>query len=148
MGKRADVVLISGGIVFVIEFKVGASNFEGHAIEQVHDYALDLKNFHRGSHEASILPVLIATKAVPQTSGQIKWAEDHVAEPVLSSGSDLPAVIHRAVSLAPKRLPLGSDWAASGYLPTPTIIEAAQALYKNHNVSKYLTFLITILPRF
>jgi hypothetical protein len=54
MGKRADVVLVIGGTINVLEFKVGATTFDPSAIEQAHDYALDLKNFHRGSHSLSI----------------------------------------------------------------------------------------------
>ena len=47
MGKRADCVLLIGACVFILEFKVGASSFDSSAVDQVHDYALDLKNFHR-----------------------------------------------------------------------------------------------------
>lgn len=68
MGKRADVVLLVGGMVFVLEFKVGATRFDRSAIEQVHDYALDLKNFHRGSHGLRVVPILIATAAPPRES--------------------------------------------------------------------------------
>src|SRR5205809_2362645 len=46
MGRRIDVVLLLGPVVFVVEFKVGASDFDRTALEQVWDYALDLKNFH------------------------------------------------------------------------------------------------------
>ena len=42
MGKRADAVIITGGVVFVIEYKVGADDYEKHALDQVLDYALDL----------------------------------------------------------------------------------------------------------
>ena len=63
MGKRADVVIYCEGVVVVVEFKVGASAFDRQAIEQVHDYALDLKNFHRGSHDLPIVPILVATAA-------------------------------------------------------------------------------------
>ncbi len=63
MGKRADAVLIVGNIVFVIEFKVGANEFTSSALDQVEDYALDLKNFHEGSHAVPIVPVLVATNA-------------------------------------------------------------------------------------
>jgi hypothetical protein len=34
----------------VIEYKVDAKNYERHALDQVLDYALDLKNFHEASH--------------------------------------------------------------------------------------------------
>ena len=63
MGRRVDAVLLIGPVVFVLEFKVGESVFERAAVEQVWDYALDLKNFHEASHSVSIVPVLIATGA-------------------------------------------------------------------------------------
>ena len=63
MGKRIDVVVITGSTIFILEFKVGESEFHSYAIDQVWDYALDLKNFHETSHEHFIAPVLIATKA-------------------------------------------------------------------------------------
>ncbi len=66
MGKRADVVIILSGIIFVVEFKTRAEHFTGAAIEQVTDYALDLKNFHAGSHDRVIVPIVIATEAVPK----------------------------------------------------------------------------------
>src|SRR4249920_2212786 len=63
MGRRIDVVLVIGSMVFAIEFKVGERAFDRAALDQVWDYALDLKNFHEASHSVSILPILIATEA-------------------------------------------------------------------------------------
>ena len=63
MGKRIDTLIIIGDVVFVIEFKVGESAFLNYQIEQVWDYALDLKNFHKPSHSALLAPILIATEA-------------------------------------------------------------------------------------
>ena len=39
MGKRADAVLIAANIIFVIEFKAGASHHASIAFDQVEDYA-------------------------------------------------------------------------------------------------------------
>ena len=61
MGKRVDAVLVEGGLIFVIEYKVGAKEYQRHASDQVLDYALDLKNFHAGSHDRTIVPILVAT---------------------------------------------------------------------------------------
>ena len=80
MGKRADAVLVSGNMVYVIEFKVGAGKFDRGAIDQVHDYALDLKNFHLGSHDVPIVPILAATKASSHPTPLV-WASDSDAEP-------------------------------------------------------------------
>ncbi len=136
MGKRADVVLLTGGVVFVIEFKVGSHSFDSYAVEQVHDYALDLKNFHRGSHNLSIIPILIPTVAPLQPEPVMKLAEDQVAEPLCIS----PAGLLQAVEMAVKHcsgLPIDAiAWSRSGYQPTPTIVEAALALYQQHDVKE------------
>ena len=49
LGKRVDVVLLLKGIIFCLEFKVGESRILESDIDQVLDYALDLKNFHKFS---------------------------------------------------------------------------------------------------
>lgn len=49
LGKRVDVILLVGGLIFTIEFKVGSDTFLVNDKEQVWDYALDLKNFHEES---------------------------------------------------------------------------------------------------
>ena len=135
MGKRADVVLLVDGVVFVLEFKVGSNGFDRSAITQVHDYALDLKNFHRGSHALAILPILIATRAPACGELLPSWAEDQVADPVLSNGGALVELINAAARLKAHAVD-AADWERSGYLPTPTIIEAAKALYQNHAVEE------------
>src|SRR5262249_6366709 len=86
MGKRADVVLLWSGIIFVVEYKVGAREFESTALDQVLDYALDLKNFHAGSHHVPIVPILIATEA-QDSNACLWWGEDQVALP-LSTGDE------------------------------------------------------------
>lgn len=134
MGKRADVVLLIGCSIFVVEFKVGADSFDRAALEQVHDYALDLKNFHRGSHHHAILPVLIATKAPCQSVTLIKWANDAVAQPIGVSPPELYPLITSTLCKLKATSIDSATWARSGYLPTPSIIEAAQALYRDHDV--------------
>lgn len=136
MGKRVDVVIVTGGIVFALEFKVGAHSFDRYAVEQVYDYALDLKNFHRGSHAVPIVPILIPTAAPPQSAFEISWAPDQVAEPLCISPEDLPqaiAVAVRQCSVSPIDAKM---WSRSGYQPTPTIVEAALALYRQHDVKE------------
>ena len=136
MGKRADVVLLTGGVVFVIEFKVGSHSFDRYAVEQAHDYALDLKNFHRGSHNLPIVPILIPTAAPLQPVPEIRWAADRVAEPLCISPSGLCQAIDMALKQC-SALPFDAvGWSQSGYQPTPTIVEAALALYRQHDVKE------------
>jgi hypothetical protein len=105
-------------------------------MEQVHDYALDLKNFHLGSHALPIVPVLVATRAIIVPEPLLVWAADSVAEPLLTNEHELRHVIDQVLADRPGT-PIDFDkWLVSGYQPTPTILEAAQALYRNHNVEE------------
>lgn len=134
LGKRIDVVLIIKGIIFVLEFKVGAKEYLRQDIEQVWDYALDLKNFHEESHAAVIVPVLIATEAKDSTTALFfSHYNDMVFEPVLCNADNLPLVLDNVLEKHASSIDL-SDWARSRYMPTPTIIQAASSLYLNHSV--------------
>lgn len=133
MGKRIDCVIISGAVVFAIEFKVGAEKFESHAKCQVMDYALDLKNFHELSQKVAIVPVLICTRAC-QNSLDIEWYEDKLANPVLTSGESLRDIIVNTCQAVQGEEIHAESWIHSRYKPTPSIIEAAQILYQGHSV--------------
>ncbi len=134
MGARADAIVLSGPAVFVIEFKVGAATFDRAAIEQVWDYALDLKNFHRASHNPAIVPILIATGARASTPPALQFAMDGVARPICAVPAQLSAVVECALGQINGRGIDSTAWLAAPYHPTPTIIEAARALYANHSV--------------
>ena len=133
MGKRADVILVARGVVFVLEYKVGAKEYFRYAIDQALDYALDLKNFHAGSHDRTIVPVLVATKAAQAPLNITTWS-DKVASPILANRETLlpcmRSLLHQLGSADCDPL----VWAASAYKPTPTIVQAAQALYQGHDV--------------
>ncbi|MDV5172321.1 DUF2075 domain-containing protein [Photobacterium rosenbergii] len=133
MGRRADAVLIYQGIIFVIEFKVGSSNYHSADLRQTVGYALDLKNFHRGSHSLPIVPILLATKA-EKSAWELNLDKDGVAKPIVDNGQQIADIIMQcAVKLQANQVD-AIEWSNSGYLPTPTIVEAAQALYANHAV--------------
>lgn len=135
MGKRIDCVVISGSVIYAIEFKVGATSFERHAIDQVMDYALDLKNFHEQSHNRIVVPILICTKA-EDVPFQFTLYEDRVASPICTNGNALAEIIDQTSQAAPENKIDAYAWLNSVYKPTPTIIEAAQALYRGHSVEE------------
>lgn len=136
MGKRIDVILLIGPVIFVLEFKIGEKEFTSYAQDQVWDYALDLKNFHESSHEHFIAPVLIATKAksaIPFVSATPQ--NDKLLFPIKCNVELLGKVIADVLQFIE-----GNDidrtlWENGRYCPTPTIIEAAMALYNGHSVS-------------
>jgi hypothetical protein len=126
MGKRIDCVVISGSGIFVIEFKVGEKNFKKSHKNQLLDYALDLKYFHQESHNLSIIPILICTKA-EDCEVTYDFFEDGLATPLFSSGKNLSTLIWLYNEKYPKAAIDADTWINSEYQPTPTIIEAAQA---------------------
>lgn len=135
LGKRIDTVLLLHGIVFVLEFKVGAKEYFRQDLEQVWDYALDLKNFHEASRGLIIVPILIATEAAASSDCKAESQyDDKVFEPILSNAESLPAVIAGFVDKYAQNLDL-CRWVFSRYMPTPTIIQAASSLYLNHSVA-------------
>ena len=134
MGRRIDVVLLLDGVVLLLEFKAFNEQYTKADIAQVWDYALDLKNFHEQSHNRPIVPILVATEAVDATSDFIPF-DDMVFYPILTNREQLSSTIVEALLFCDKDNSEGDAlWAISRYSPTPTIIEAASALYNNHSV--------------
>lgn len=134
LGKRIDIVLLISGIVYALEFKVNSTEYLRQDIEQVWDYALDLKNFHEASHNLTIVPILIATNAKDSSQiQQLSHYDDLVFEPILCNAGKLDNVIQKIKAQHAVNIDL-SDWKNSRYKPTPTIIQAASSLYLNHSV--------------
>jgi len=134
IGSRIDAVVLSKGCIFVLEFKVGEEVFTREAVNQVWDYALDLKNFHRASHQAPIIPILICTEAKQGAVTLSKPFADGVYEPICAQPEGLPFLIKEALSRIDASSIDPEAWVCSPYQPTPTIIEAAQSLYSRHSV--------------
>lgn len=132
MGKRVDNVVILGNKIFVLEFKIGSKQYDKHAIDQVIDYVLDLRNFHEGSHYANLIPVLIAEQA-PIVQNNNVQAVQNLDCAILLNAQNLGEFL---VSFDSNNLMDVAAWEQSSYKPTPTIIEAAQALYQKHNVTE------------
>lgn len=136
MGRRIDAVVISGPVVFAIEFKVGSKEFDRAAVNQVWDYALDLKNFHEGSHKVRVVPILVATEATTSPSVGLEYAADDVARPIRVTPKKIRAAIESSLSGVSASFINDRDWYESTYKPTPTIVEAARALYARHSVEE------------
>ncbi|MCE2563969.1 DUF2075 domain-containing protein [Komagataeibacter sp. FNDCF1] len=136
MGRRVDLVILFKGIIYVIEYKVGASQFDQSSLDQVYGYGLDLKHFHETSHNQRIVPILVATQAKESHEPHVHWDADGLSKPLKVTPSLLPVVIkHIAHCINTSPLP-AEKWVKGRYKPTPTIVEAAQALYQGHDVDE------------
>ncbi len=134
MGKRVDNILIYRDLFFVLEFKVGEKEYKKHAIDQVMDYCLDLKNFHQGSHNEKLIPILVSTNA--PAIENVYDLTDNLCIPLKANRQNLHNVILKALEFSTDRIINPCEWENSSYKPTPTIIEASQALYRGHSVEE------------
>ena len=138
LGKRIDVVLLLRGIIFCLEFKVGQKDALQADVEQVLDYALDLKNFHLLSQDRTIVPILVPTDYKNKSTDFFASVyDDSIYNPLVTGATGLQKLITDILVHAGATTPdetLGAEWIISPYSPTPTIIEAARTLYENHSV--------------
>lgn len=126
LGKRLDAVLLLNGIVFCLEFKVGESRILENDVDQVLDYALDLKNFHKLSQDKLIVPILVATN-YKNSSSEIQPSvyDDRVVNPLVTGQDNLLYLISEVLKQFPEEKPVDLNWVISPYAPTPTIIEGS-----------------------
>ena len=132
MGKRVDVVFLHNNIVYLIEFKCGDDQYRAATIDQVYDYALDLRNFQRESHNKLIANIIVSTRA-PKVAMSIR-EDDRIIEPIRCNSQNINQAIYIVDDMFDEEEFDYINWESSEYLPTPTIVEAAQALYRGHNV--------------
>ena len=133
MGHRIDVVCIIHGLIFLLEFKVGDSEYRKSTADQVMDYALDLKYFHELSADRYIIPISIPTEA-PSVCNEVSFMEDKISNVLKCTKDNIGLTISSVLSSVQDQDLSIADWINSRYAPTPTIIEAAQAMYRNHSV--------------
>ncbi|MFO1471015.1 MAG: DNA/RNA helicase domain-containing protein [Turneriella sp.] len=137
MGRRIDAILLLGGIVFVIEFKIGESEARRADLDQVWDYTLDLKNFHEPSHNRCLVPILLLSDLeVKKNSFDFSLSLENISDPIFCAPEQLRLVLDKCKSLFESSSLNTESWLQGRYSPTPTIIEAAQALYRGHNVAE------------
>lgn len=118
-----------------MEFKVGETLVLEKDVDQVLDYALDLKYFHKFSNDKIIAPILIATK-IKKSSSEILISpyDDKVVNPLVCGKNELFNIFTLVLNKFPDEKQIDDNWIISPYAPTPTIIEAAKSLYENHSV--------------
>ena len=132
MGKRVDVIILYKNIVFLLEFKCGDTEYRQSTYDQVYDYALDLRNFQKESHDKLLVPIIVSTKATTYINKINE--QDRIIEPLRCNADNIADVIKMVVEQYNEQTFDYVAWENSEYLPTPTIVEAAQALYRGHNV--------------
>ena len=129
---KYETIFCSRNIVFLLEFKCGDTEYRQTAYDQVYDYALDLRNFQKESHDKLLVPIMISTRAHRFQNNLT--VRDRIVEPIRCNGHNLGVAMEHIASQYDEPDFDYKAWENSEYLPTPTIVEAAQALYRGHNV--------------
>ncbi len=134
MGKRVDVVFLHNNIVYLLEFKCGDKEYKSSTFDQVYDYANDLRNFQKESHTKLLVPIAVSTDAPAEG---VKIVEQgHILDPIPCNSSNIGYVIRKVAAQYVEPQFDYVAWEQSEYLPTPTIVEAAQALFHGHHVEE------------
>ena len=131
MGKRVDAVVLYKNIVFLLEFKCGDTEYRQSTYDQVYDYALDLRNFQKESHNKLLVQIMVSTRA-PRYQN-VLTVRDRVVEPIRCYAQNLGVSIDYIAKQCQEPAFDYVAWENSEYLPTPTIVEAAQAMKSGKN---------------
>lgn len=134
IGKRIDAVVLYKSIVFLLEFKCGDTEYRQATYDQVYDYALDLRNFQKESHDKLLVPIMVSTKAAKVPC--VICEQDKIIAPLRCNSTNIASTIQIVADNYCQEYFDYKKWENAEYLPTPTIVEAAQALYRGHNVEE------------
>ena len=129
--KRIDCALVCGKEAIVIEFKAGSSTESEIAVSQVVDYALDLRNYHKASHDLSIHAIVCATEFLGSRDLSAE-APLGIASLSLCGLPNLASVIDQVVS-SPGGGLTAKEWADSRYAPIPGILDAVGLMFARND---------------
>lgn len=134
--KRPDAIVLADEVILVVEFKIGSDTHDASARWQVEDYCLNLRDFHAGSAGHDIVPILCATKAISQSRVHVPVAGRAIVAQRANSSNlgNLILSAHRSNHLSSRTPISGTAWMNAPYRPILSVIEAAELLYKNHDV--------------
>lgn len=115
--------------------RLGASHFDRSSRDQVYGSGLDLKHFHETSYGLPIHTNLGRHACTANDELHVQWDDDGTARPLGVNAAGLLQAIHHLCRI---RSPLidATAWEAGRYRPTPTIVEASQALYQGYAVDE------------
>ncbi len=137
-GSRVDALLIADDRLFVLEFK--STNVDLAAKRQAEDYGIELRDFHAASPDVAIYPIACGAQATHTANELHSLAGVGLCStaPPEELGDLLEELAGDGPELARAAL-TAQTWLAAPYHPTPTIIEAARALYSGHSVRELST---------
>ena len=137
LGRRIDAVLLTDRAIVVLEFKIGGTRFHQADVEQTEDHALDLRDFHAGSRNQTIIPIPIASNA-PVRPQQLPLFIDLVSAVIKTNARHFKETVATCLTrIPPPRVAVAiDDWETAAYQPVPTIVDAARLLFARHGIGE------------
>ena len=120
-GRRPDVIILGSSVILVIEFKDFNKIFQAH-IDQVDAYARDLKNYHAGSQQHTVIPILVLTR--------IKEMGERFDNVTVLSQDTIANFIATQRSSENTTLIDPLTWIHANYSPLPSLIQAARTIWE------------------
>ena len=134
LGRRLDAIILVCGRIVVVEFKIGARSYHACDIAQVEDYALCLRDFHAASVGREIVPILCAEIAPTHPPQELLEFTEGVSSVQYANASSLSDTLSATVSHSQASQIYWRDFDTAAYNPTPSIVDAAKAIYAGHAV--------------
>ena len=134
LGRRIDAVVLMPGAIVACTLRQGRRHTSRDR-DAAEDAALDLHDFHAGSRDHPVVPLLVTADAVRNTAARplmlpgvtpVMEANMATLEPTLR---DIAASTRFGPALQP------TEWRDAPYRPMPSLIEAAKMLYARHGVA-------------
>lgn len=134
MSHVIDNIILTKGLIFVLEFKVDSNEYEQSNLNQLDNYVQLLENYHEESTNKVIVPILVETEA-ESFENTIRKNEKNIFDIIKANKNNLSEIMTLIINQYQTDDDL-SNWSNSRYAPTPTILKAARDLYKTHQVGE------------
>jgi len=136
-GRRPDLIIL-GTSIFVLEFKDYAKILQAH-VDQVSAYARDLKHYHAGSQESTVLPILVLARAK-----DLKTRDDDV---IIVSPDGIKDVFSIESEAETGKLIDPNKWITAEYSPLPSLIQAARTIWNKQPLPQIKRALSAGIPQ-
>ena len=144
LGRYIDIILLIKGIIFVLEYKSWAKDFEKSALSQTLGYAIQLKFFHSQSNDRHIVPILVATDVEGALEDIVQEEfeesnEENIHKVIKCNSANLNVAIDRILSQTDYdgSREWENDWENGIYKVSPPIISAIREIWRDNKVAGF-----------
>lgn len=128
--RTVDAIVLMPGCIVSCTLREGQHHRDREAAE---DAALDLYDFHAGSRQHAVVPLLVTAQASGVSPHRVLPLPG--VTPLLAANAQGFGPLLRELAAMPGPILDSASWIAAPYQPVPGLIEAARSLYARHGVA-------------